>query len=530
MSTELRSATAASLVLTGAAAVATVVVTPALAPSSARMPQAVAVVAVVLAVALIVLRIPIRAGALSLGALTLVVGTWANSTSGPDLLRGLAIAAAPLTVALAALGLAWPRRGRPALLAVALTAVGGVVAGPVRALFDDPFLEASCRGCRRSAIAIFADPDVAVALVVAGFAGICCGTIVATVLSPSVARIALGVVAAAAIAGAGTSDATLSETLLSVAAAGIAVVSAIVTVADNLRVRRRLAQWSAVPALDGELVERLRASLGDPGLGIAFVIPGATQRLLVTADGEPAPGPRSDQVVTPIELAGEVVAHLHSSPTAIDQRRESVLSPQLLVAIEARQLTAALAARVRDLQASRSRVVRRADEERRRLERDLHDGAQQHVLALGFDLRTLLVSERDPELVGVLERCRAETALALDELREVAHGVYPPLLASGGLAPALAALGRGTQSAIRVGELPGRMPTSVERCAYLLVADLAARGAGPLEVSSALVGEQFVLAISGADEPAPLIAERVAALGGSLTSHAGSLRMELPCV
>lgn len=498
------------------------VVTPLLAPRAGFVPQAIAVAGVVVAIGLAGVRLPARAALLAAVALAVVTSSWADGTTGTDVARGLAIAAAPLAVALAG-----PATGRWSRAAVLAAVTGGVLAGPVRALFDDPFLRAACSGCRHSAFAIVASPEIALILTIAGYAAITVGAIIATVFSPSLFRIVVVLLGAAGCVG-------VSPSILAPAGGAIAVVAGILTIADNVRIRRRLALLSAIPS-GGDVLERLRTAMSDPGLLLDFAASDGDAGF-VTADGEAAPGALPGQSTIPIDIGGTVVARLHTAST-IEGRRDSVLSPPLLVAIEGRQLTAALAARVSELRASRARVVRRADEERRRLERDLHDGAQQHVLALGFDVRTLLVTATDPKVVDAAERCRVETGIALDELREVAHGVYPPLLASGGLAPALAALGRRTVSTISVGELPGRLPTSVERGAYLLIADLAERGVaeggpgsgGQISVSGRLRQDRLVLTVTGGGEPSPLIRERIAALEGLLVAGDRELRAELPC-
>ena len=96
---------------------------------------------------------------------------------------------------------------------------------------------------------------------------------------------------------------------------------------------------------------------------------------------------------------------------------------------------------IQDLRASRQRLVAAQDEERRKLERDLHDGAQQQLVALAVQLklaRTML--ERDPATVGgMLDSLQTSAADALADLRDLARGIYPPLLADRGLAAALEA-------------------------------------------------------------------------------------------
>ena len=116
------------------------------------------------------------------------------------------------------------------------------------------------------------------------------------------------------------------------------------------------------------------------------------------------------------------------------------------LALEHERLQAELASRVSDLQGSRARLVASFDSERRRLERDLHDGAQQQVVALLLKLRLALARHPGPELVWAI----AEVGAALDELRELAHGLYPAALAEDGLEAALEELREGADIPIRI--------------------------------------------------------------------------------
>ena len=129
----------------------------------------------------------------------------------------------------------------------------------------------------------------------------------------------------------------------------------------------------------------------------------------------------------------------------------------------------ALAVQAEELRRSRGRLVAVADLERRRVERDLHDGAQQTLISMC--LRVSLLAERQPE-GGALraELCQLEELgqVALAELRELAHGVYPPLLATQGLAPALAAVLSRTRIPVRAGIDPiARRAPEVEAAVYL---------------------------------------------------------------
>jgi signal transduction histidine kinase len=122
----------------------------------------------------------------------------------------------------------------------------------------------------------------------------------------------------------------------------------------------------------------------------------------------------------------------------------------------------------RELRASRARIVAAADAERRRIERDLHDGAQQHLTSLS--VRLLMAAKlagQDPELASLLEQLGAEVRDTAQELRNLAHGIYPPLLRANGLADALfAAASHATlPTRVQAGSV-GRYPADVEAAVY----------------------------------------------------------------
>jgi signal transduction histidine kinase len=203
-----------------------------------------------------------------------------------------------------------------------------------------------------------------------------------------------------------------------------------------------------------------------------------------------------------------------------------------------------------ELTASRARVVAAADETRRRIERDLHDGAQQRLVSLGFELRGAEV-ETPPELPAVkahLARAASGLADALQDLQEISRGIHPAILSQGGLAPALKGLAR--RSAIPVELALGvdrRFPEQVEVAAYYVVAEAltnSAKHASASLVHVELHEDQAFLelaihddGIGGADagKGSGLIglADRVEALGGriEIASPAGkgtSLLVRIP--
>lgn len=138
-----------------------------------------------------------------------------------------------------------------------------------------------------------------------------------------------------------------------------------------------------------------------------------------------------------------------------------------------------------ELQASRARLVAAADAERKRIERDLHDGAQHYLLSVSVKARLIeRISAAEPERAGrLLEELVQEAEAALEELRALGHGIYPPLLSSSGLADALAAAGRRLSPPAEIDvDSVGRFPTDVESAVYFCCVEAlqnAAKHAGP---------------------------------------------------
>src|SRR3954447_2176496 len=144
-----------------------------------------------------------------------------------------------------------------------------------------------------------------------------------------------------------------------------------------------------------------------------------------------------------------------------------LVAGQLAVSVDNAQLYG-------ELTTSRARIVTAADQTRRRIERDLHDGVQQQLVALAFRARTArAVAPRDAsELLAQLDGLVAEATTALDELRELARGIHPAILTKGGLGPALNALAGRCSVPVQLDvSIPRRLPEKIETAAYYLVAE-----------------------------------------------------------
>ena len=204
-----------------------------------------------------------------------------------------------------------------------------------------------------------------------------------------------------------------------------------------------------------------------------------------------------------------------------------------------------------DLAASRARVVEAADTERRRLERDLHDGAQQRLVNLGLTLRLARsrLGEEQAEAAGLVDEAIEQLSAATVELREFARGIHPAVLSDGGLGPALTSLVEGSRADVELVEAPEeRLPPLVEATAYFLVAEALTNvaryaEASRTEVSATRRDGELVIEVrddgrGGADPAGGSglrgLADRVSALGGELevVSPAGDgtvIRSRIPC-
>ncbi|PWU21652.1 MAG: histidine kinase, partial [Candidatus Rokuibacteriota bacterium] len=222
------------------------------------------------------------------------------------------------------------------------------------------------------------------------------------------------------------------------------------------------------------------------------------------------------------------------------------------LALENAQLQAETRAQLAQVKESRVRIVAAADDERRRIERDLHDGAQQRLAALALQLRTaqrrLGSQEVDPEVETLLDSAVAELQAANEELRELVRGVYPAILTEDGLAAALESLALRSPFPIELDVVEGRFDPKVEATAYFVacealanvakharaskVAVCVARHDGLLRVQVTDDGVGGARALTGSGLSG--LGDRVEALGGRLRidSRAASgttIVGEIPC-
>jgi signal transduction histidine kinase len=212
------------------------------------------------------------------------------------------------------------------------------------------------------------------------------------------------------------------------------------------------------------------------------------------------------------------------------------VSAAIRLHVENARLEAEILRQLDEVRASRARLVEAADTERRRLERDLHDGAQQRLVGLALDVRRAkarLPADADPALVAALEDAATDVSLAIEELRELARGIHPSVLAQSGLGPALESLALRSRLPARFSnELGGaRFTPSIEAAAYFVAAEgltNAVRSSGATIVRIRAGREDGRLAVEveddgvgGADPTRGSglrgLDDRVTALGGSLS-------------
>jgi signal transduction histidine kinase len=305
--------------------------------------------------------------------------------------------------------------------------------------------------------------------------------------------------------------------------------------------RSRLAQAGAVSELVARLGQSpgpaavraaLAEALGDPSLRLAYRLP--DEERFVDAEGRPVSV--TEGTWTEVELHGERIAAIGHDPSLADE-------PQLVraaggavaLAIENQRLSAALRARIEELRASRARIVEAGDAERRRLERDLHDGAQARLVALAIKLKLARRRADDhPELAALLDESSAELQAGLDEVRELARGIHPAVLTDRGLEPALKSLALRAPLPVEIaGDVPADLPGPVAIAVYFVVAEAltnvakyASAGRAIVDVSRTADGLRVEVdddGVGGADAAAGSglrgLADRVGALDGRLELH-----------
>ena len=496
---------------------------------------------------------------------------WAGWQGGPPPARSLGTLAAGLALPLLVhVVLAYPSGrlrstgARVLVFAVYLEAALSVLG---RALFRDPFFDPNCwNNCIDNVFLLRSLPRVARGIedadlwfavaVAAALATICIRRLIAAsaaarralwpVLTGGVALAAATIAHSAALDRVpleDPSDPAFRSIFLVDCGAAILIAIGLVWAVLRARAQRRsvariVSELGEAPP-PGSLESALATAIGDPGLRIAYWLPAS--RRYVDRRGRPVEEPEaaSGRAVTPLVRNDRRVALVSHAAAIVDLERE--IGAAFRLALENERLQAEVLAQLHDLRVSRTRIVETGDAERRRLERDLHDGAQQRLLALSYDLRVARAAaeaEGDIETASLLAEATGDTQGALGELRELAHGIHPAILSEAGLAPALATLADAAPLAVAIGEAAGeRYPAPIETTAYQVVAeaidDAVRRGASYAAVNAIQDEERLVVKVEddGSERTSTMIHldDRVGAVGGRLEVEATMLRAEIPC-
>lgn len=516
-----------------------------------------------------------RAG--RIGDLTLLAGlvwfapVWVGWDKGPPLVRSLGMLAAGFTFPLLLhLVVAYPSGRLHGAAARTLVAAAYLEAAAValgRALFRHPFFDPNCwANCTDNLFLLRSLPGLARAIEVADRWFTVAAAAALVVLcawrllrDSGPARRALLPVALPALLLAATvvahavalqqrpledpSDPAFRTIFVIGCAAVILLAAGLVWAVVRTRVQRRavarIATSLGQAPPPGSVQAALAQAVGDPELQIAYWLPDSRRH--VDASGRPVAEPVAGpgRAVTALVRDGRRIAVV--SHTAALPDLEPELGAAVRLALENERLQAEALAQLDQLRASRVRIVETGDSERRRLERNLHDGAQQRLLALSYDLRLARAqaqADGDALTGSLLTQAADHAQAALGELRELAHGIYPAILAEAGLAAALATLADTAPLPVEIRDAAqGRYPAAVETAAYLMVAealqDAAGRGASHAAVTAMQDGARLVVTVQddGTARTSAMVpqADRAGALDGRLAVEPTRLRAELPC-
>jgi signal transduction histidine kinase len=321
---------------------------------------------------------------------------------------------------------------------------------------------------------------------------------------------------------------------------------------ESVRIFHRLSQRVGhQPIHPGAVRDALRRALHDQTVDVLFRL--REPDLLVNVDGA-ATGP--PDAAEPGELGmGRRIEPIRSGDRTMalivhsrhDPRRVRAVLRAATPVLEHGRLQAELSHQLAEVRASRARLTRAADAERRRIERDLHDGAQQRLIGLALHIQSARRQpSHPPDLADLLDFTVNELRAGIEEIRGLVNGILPPALATGGLPAAVADLARPGRVLVTC-EVPRRCPPSVEATAWFVVCEGIANASKyapgrPVHVAVSTIDNQLLARVTD-DGPGGAkpdgeglrhLADRVQALGGSLRIHSPTGRgttlvAELPC-
>jgi signal transduction histidine kinase len=286
------------------------------------------------------------------------------------------------------------------------------------------------------------------------------------------------------------------------------------------------------------LGDALARALQDRTLEVVYWLP--DRREYVNSSGAAVALPTSDgRAVTKLESDGEPVAALIHDPSLLDDpslMRSAAAAAR--ISLENARLHAETRARLVQVQESRARLVTAADEERRRIERDIHDGAQQRLVAIGLQLRSaqrMLGPAAGPEVERLLDATVDELQVAVNELRELARGVHPAILTEDGLGAALESLAARTPFPVDLETFEERVPAPVEAAAYFVASEALANVSKHAQASRAHVlarrrngTVEIVVEDDGVGGARPEQGSGLSGLTDRVEALGGKLRIESP--
>jgi signal transduction histidine kinase len=293
------------------------------------------------------------------------------------------------------------------------------------------------------------------------------------------------------------------------------------------RVNTFLEELRAGRAAPEGIEQVLREAVGDPELALGFRLPGATGN--VDLNGDPVPESREH---LPIRLYGEEVGVVTVGSAAARARLPELLNTGGL-ALEIVRLRVELRRQLDEVAASRARIALAADDERRRIERDLHDGHQQRLVSIGLSLRHAqhALGGKAPDAHGLIQRAVDEITHSIEDLRELARGLRPAQL-DAGLTPALLELARRAPLPVEVHALTARFPAEIEAAAYYTACEgvtnaVKHSGASQVVLRTSYDDGLLVLLVcdNGVGGAAPGAGTGLTGLRDRVTAHGGALEI-----
>jgi signal transduction histidine kinase len=326
-------------------------------------------------------------------------------------------------------------------------------------------------------------------------------------------------------------------------------------------VRSRVRRGAVADLLDvigdgakpGQLRDAIARALRDPSVELLFPLPEAQTYVDVHGRTSALPEPGSGRGTTLLRADGRELAVLVFDGSLVDEPElVAGVGAAARLALENEALQAEVRAQLEEVRSSRARILEAGDAERRRIERNIHDGAQQRLVTLSLAVQmaeSRAATGADEELASTLRQVSDELRSALSDLRELARGVHPAVLTRSGLAAAIRSLAERSSIPVRVSDVPSeRFEPPVEAAAYFVVSEALAnvtRHSGATEArvrvarsDGSLVVEVEDDGVGGADVRAGTglrgLADRLAVLGGKLRVEsppgAGTrVVAELPC-